>query len=63
MDIKRAIEIINSPAMINVSYRGIPVYLKGVNSNDRTATIFPLDKMNHEQVVELNGLFEQRPSS
>jgi len=62
MDIQRAVEIINSPKMINVSFRGIPVYIKDVNSNDQTATVFPLDEMDHEQMVELDGLFEEGPS-
>ena len=62
MEIERAMEIINSIEMINVSFRGIPVYLKEVHSSNQTATIFPLDEMDHEQIVELNGLFEIGPS-
>lgn len=62
MEIQRAMEIINSIEMINVSFRGIPVYLKEVHSSNQTATIFPLDEMDHEQIVELNGLFEIGPS-
>ena len=62
MEIQRAIEIINSVEMINVSFRGIPVYLKEVHSSNQTATVFPLDEIDHEQIVELNGLFELGPS-
>lgn len=62
MEIERAREIINSIEMINVSFRGIPVYLKEVHSSNQTATVFPLDEMDHEQIVELNGLFEPGPS-
>ena len=62
MEIQRAMEIINSVEMINVSFRGIPVYLKEVHSSNQTATVFPLDEMDHEQIVELNGLFELGPS-
>ncbi|HEY4554657.1 MAG TPA: H-type small acid-soluble spore protein [Bacillaceae bacterium] len=61
MDSQRAQEIIESPAMINVSYRGIPVYIKQINDDQRTATVFPLDDMDHEQKVELNGLIEEGP--
>lgn len=62
MEIHRAIEIINSVEMVNVSFRGIPVYIKEVHSNNQTATVFPLDEMNHTQIVELNGLFEVGPT-
>lgn len=62
MDIQRALEIIDSPAMINVNYRGIPVYIKKVNCDEQTAIVFPLDEMDHEQIVELDGLMERGPS-
>jgi len=62
MEIQRAMEIINSVEMINVSFRGIPVYIKEVHSSNQTATVFPLDEIDHEQIVELNGLFELGPS-
>ncbi|WP_428909623.1 H-type small acid-soluble spore protein [Niallia sp. Krafla_26] len=59
MDSERAKEIIQSPEMINVSYRGIPVYLKEVNTEQQTALVFPLDEMENEQIVELKGLLEK----
>ncbi|MFD1039304.1 H-type small acid-soluble spore protein [Virgibacillus byunsanensis] len=59
MDSQRAQQIIESPTMINVNYNGIPVYIQEVHSSDKTATIFPLDEMDHEQKVELDGLVEQ----
>ncbi len=62
MDIQRAAEIIQSPVLINVSYRGIPVYLKGINRNEQAVTVFPLDNMNHEQMVDADGLIELGPS-
>ena len=62
MEVQRAMEIINSVEMINVNFRGIPVYLKEVHSSNQTATVFPLDEMDHVQTVELNGLFEVGPS-
>jgi small acid-soluble spore protein H (minor) len=62
MEIQRAIEIINSVEMVNVSFRGIPVYIKEVHSSNQTATVFPLDEMDHTQIVELNGLFEVGPT-
>ncbi|RKQ33557.1 H-type small acid-soluble spore protein [Oceanobacillus halophilus] len=58
MDSKRAKEIIDSVTMINVNYHGIPVYIQDVHDKEETATVFPLDEMNHEQKVDLNGLTE-----
>ncbi|HLU23086.1 H-type small acid-soluble spore protein [Lederbergia graminis] len=59
MERDRAQEIINASHMINVNYRGIPVYLQQINSD--TATIFPLDEMHHSQEVDLDGLIESGP--
>ncbi|MFD1852060.1 H-type small acid-soluble spore protein [Oceanobacillus bengalensis] len=56
MDNKRAQEILDSITMVNVNYRGIPVYIKDVNEHE--ATVFPLDEMDHEQIVDLHGLDE-----
>lgn len=56
MDSKTAQDILKSYEMINVNYHGIPVYIQEVNEQEGTATIFPLDNMNHEQTVDLNGL-------
>ncbi|ADU32450.1 H-type small acid-soluble spore protein [Evansella cellulosilytica] len=58
MDTQRAQEIIESPAMINVSYHGIPVYIKEVDANSGKARIFPLDEMENEQDVDVQGLTE-----
>ena len=62
MEIQRAKEIIHSVEMINVRFRGIPVYIKEVHSSNQTATVFPLDEMDHEQIVDLNGLIEVGPT-
>lgn len=62
MEFQRAVEIIQSPVLINVSYRGIPVYLTGVNMYEHTVSVFPMDNMEHEQMVDANGLTEIGPS-
>lgn len=61
MDIERAQEIIDSRALINVNYRGIPVFLQQIHADDETATVFPLDEMDREQIVELAGLTDEGP--
>lgn len=61
MDHDRAQEIIDSIAMINVKYHGFPVYLQEINPEQETATVFPLDEMDHVQEVDLDGLFEEGP--
>jgi small acid-soluble spore protein H (minor) len=58
---ERAQEIVDAIEMIQVSYRGIPVYIQEVHDGKDTATVFPLDQMDDEQIVELNGLYEVNP--
>jgi small acid-soluble spore protein H (minor) len=55
-------EIIQSPAMTHVSYHGIPVYIKEVYTEQQSALVYPLDEMDHEQMVELKGLLDMGPS-
>lgn len=61
MDIQRAKEIINSRSLINVHYHGVPVFIQQVHEEDRTATVFPLNEMAHQQVVDIEGLYEEGP--
>lgn len=60
MERERVQEIMESIPMVNVNYHGIPVYIQDVHSTNETATVFPLDNMDHVQEVELNGLEEKR---
>lgn len=57
MDAQRAREILDSIHMVQVHYRGIPVYIERLN-DDHTATVFPLDEMDNSQQVDLAGLEE-----
>lgn len=61
MDIQRAQEIINSRSLINVNYRGIPVFLQQIDADNETVTVFPLDEMDRVQIVELAGLTDEGP--
>lgn len=61
MEVNRAKEIIDLPYLVNINFRGIPVYLQGVNADQETATVFPLDNIEHEQLVDLNQLNEEGP--
>lgn len=58
MDKTRAQEITDSLPLINVNYRGIPIFIQDVHHHDETATVFPLDEMHHSQTVDLKGLSE-----
>ncbi|UJL46304.1 H-type small acid-soluble spore protein [Virgibacillus sp. NKC19-16] len=58
MDKAQAQEILNAHALINVNYHGIPVYIQELHANNEAATVFPLDEMDHEQEVDLDGLRE-----
>jgi small acid-soluble spore protein H (minor) len=59
MNKQRAIEITNSPVMINVTYNGIPVYIQHVDEMQETARIYPIDKPQNELQVSLNSLNEE----
>ncbi|WP_088036699.1 H-type small acid-soluble spore protein [Evansella clarkii] len=58
MDRDRVQEIIESPVMVNVNYHGFPIYIQEVLDDQDMARVFPLDNMDHEQIVDLNGLRE-----
>lgn len=58
MEIKRAKEILQSQALINVSYRGIPIYIQELDEERQMAKVFPIDEMDNEQDVDLEGLHE-----
>ncbi|CDQ38072.1 MULTISPECIES: small, acid-soluble spore protein, H family [Virgibacillus] len=53
---ERAQEIMDALELIQVRYRGIPVYIKDLQ--ETTATVFALDEMAEEQIVDLHGLQE-----
>ncbi|MFD2629834.1 H-type small acid-soluble spore protein [Oceanobacillus kapialis] len=58
MEKQRAMEIIEAPHLIQVYYAGIPVYIQSVAETEGTATVFPLDEMDHEQLVDIDRLSE-----
>ncbi len=58
MDEQRAQEIVGANAMIQVHYYGIPVYIQEVHEKEGMATVFPLDNMDHVQLVDIEGLTE-----
>lgn len=63
MEKQRVREILEAPNLIQVDYAGIPVYIQSVTKDNGTATVFPLDEMDHEQMVEISRLTETVPVS
>jgi small acid-soluble spore protein H (minor) len=59
MNKQRAIEITNSPVMVNVTYNGIPIYIQHVDETNETARIYPFNQPEKEQEVSLNSLNEE----
>jgi small acid-soluble spore protein H (minor) len=55
---QRAIEITNSPVMINVTYDGVPIYIQHVDEKNETARIYPLNQPENEREISLNSLKE-----
>jgi small acid-soluble spore protein H (minor) len=58
MDKRRATEISSSPAMINVTYDGKPIYIENVNPTKDTASIHLLNRPEYSQEVSLTQLVE-----
>jgi len=58
MDVNRAMEIMESIPLIKVNYHGTPVYIQDIDVNQDRAVVFPLDEMQNEQMVDLQGLSE-----
>jgi len=58
MNIQRAKEIAQSPAMASVTYEGVPIYIQNVDEDNELARIYPLDQPENEQEVPLNSLVE-----
>ena len=59
MDAQRALEIVDSPEMIHVTYEGTPIYIQRVNTDQGTARIYPLNDKEMESEVPLANLKEQ----
>lgn len=59
MDKQRAKEIISSSNMINVTYKGTPIYIESVNDISETANIRLLNQPESSQEVSLTSLHEQ----
>ena len=57
MDKERAEEIVASPAMINVTFHGMPVYIENVN--EYSANIHSMEEQGPRQIVLLKDLVEQ----
>lgn len=58
MDKQRAREIASSPAMVNVTYNGTPIYIESVNDNTDTCNIHFLNKPKNSREVSLTTLQE-----
>ena len=59
MDVQRAQEIVNSPAMINVTYNESLVYIEHVDQEKQLATVHPLNNPTSKQSVSVTKLQEQ----
>lgn len=58
MDKNRALEIMSSPDMVNVTYNGKPIYIEDVNPNMDKASIHFLNQPANSQEVHLTQLVE-----
>ncbi|MFB5662571.1 H-type small acid-soluble spore protein [Alteribacillus sp. HJP-4] len=58
MNVSRAIDVAESPIMVNVTYDGTPVYIQHVDKENGTARIYALDDPDNEITVSINSLEE-----
>lgn len=58
MNKKRALEILSSPNMIEVTYNGVPVYIDRINEDNGIAYIHPLDNPKKIEQVSITNLEE-----
>ncbi len=59
MELIRAKQITVSKDMINVTYKGMSIYIENIDSEHGTARIHPLDEPDKRQEVPLTDLIEQ----
>ncbi|RKD24450.1 small, acid-soluble spore protein, H family [Ammoniphilus oxalaticus] len=59
MDKQRAMEIVSSEVMAHVTHEGKPVYIREVDGQAQTASVYPLGEPEKEQEVPLSSLIEQ----
>ncbi|UTR12309.1 MULTISPECIES: H-type small acid-soluble spore protein [Evansella] len=58
MDKNRVVEILDSPDMIDVTYKGEKVFIEQVDENYEKARVFPLDEPGKHYDVEVKSLQE-----
>lgn len=58
MDVQRAKEIAASPVMAHVTCDGAQVYIKRVNEQNETASIYHLEQPEVQQEVSVHSLEE-----
>ncbi|RPF51048.1 H-type small acid-soluble spore protein [Aquisalibacillus elongatus] len=61
MELDKIRQIVDSPTLVQVKYHGFPVYIQGIDEENGTAKVFPLDQMDQEQEVDLDGLYADDP--
>ncbi|WP_088036705.1 H-type small acid-soluble spore protein [Evansella clarkii] len=58
MDKNRVVEILDSPDMIDVTYKGEKVFIEQVDENYEKARVFPLGEPEKHYDVEVKSLQE-----
>lgn len=58
MEKERAKEILDSPDMIRVTYKGTPVFIETVDQNAEKAYVFPMEEPDNRFTVEIKSLQE-----
>ncbi|MBK1811914.1 H-type small acid-soluble spore protein [Clostridium sp. YIM B02505] len=59
MDRRRAEEILSSPDIINVTYKGEQIYIERIDDTKEIAYIHPLNQPTGSEQVPLGSLQEQ----
>ena len=58
MNMKRVLEILQSEKDVPVHYKGVPVWIEGVDRNSQMATIQARGTHDESRIVTIDGLEE-----
>jgi small acid-soluble spore protein H (minor) len=60
MKVQRAQEILSASAMINVTYKDVPVFIEDLDRGSEMAVIHPVGEPDNKHSIPVSDLIEQK---